>query len=483
MKRGGRGLTVFARTFLLLALALLLMQGVALLLVYVYPPKRMPSIEMPQVVALLSSQMPSDDERLRVTTTDDAPALPADGEYRDDPWVREVLARWLGTDIDRIRFYSRPLQPDLQRQGIPPPPPPPVVMGGEFPPMPETGPDAGLFRAPPAAAMRPRDRLLFGPQDDFIVAVRRSDGRWQVVEYDGGVRPERIGREFGLLGGIGLLVMLPLAWWFARTLSAQIARFAQAADEMGHDPNGAAPLPSDGPYEIRRAAESFNAMQTRLNRLLRERTNMAGAIAHDLRTPLARLAFRLHEVPFRTDLRQRAMADIEEMEAMISAALEFIRDSGRVRERERLDFRQLVESVTDDFADTGRPVTLQPGAAVLLDGDPLALRRVLLNLIGNALKYGKCARLSLAIADGRCRLWIDDDGPGVDPAQHEQLFTPFFRGETSRNRDTGGIGLGLAIARDVVLAHCGEICLHNRPEGGLRVTVILPLTATADKTA
>lgn len=479
MKHGGRGLTVFARTFLLLALALLLMQGLALLLVYVYPPKRMPSIEMPQVVALLSSQMPSNDERLRVTTTDDAPVLPAGGEYRDDPWVREVLARWLGTDTDRIRFYSRPLQPGLQQQSIPPP-----MVGGEFPPMPETGPDAGLFRAP-AAAMRPRGRPLFERfrlQDDFIVAARRSDGRWQVVEYDGRLRPERMGLQLGLLGGIGLLVMLPLAWWFARALSAQIARFAQAADEMGRDPNGAAPLPSHGPYEIRRAAESFNAMQTRLNRLLRERTHMAGAIAHDLRTPLTRLTFRLHELPSRTDLRQRAMADIEEMEAMISAALEFIRDSVRVRERERLDFRQLVESVADDFADTGRPVTLQPGEAVLLDGDPLALRRVLLNLVGNALKYGKCARLSMATADGQCRLWIDDDGPGIDPAQREQLFTPFFRGETSRNRDTGGIGLGLSIAQDVVLAHGGEIRLDNRPEGGLRVTVTLPLTAAADKT-
>lgn len=481
MKRGGRGLTVFTRTFLLLALALLLMQCVALVLVYVHPPKRMPSIEMPQVIALLSSQMPSDDERLHVTTTDAAPTLPAGGEYRDDPWVREVLARWLGTDIDRIRFYSRSLQPDLQQQGIQPPPP---VVHGEFPPMPETGPDAGSFRAPAAEAMRPRARPLFGLQDDFIVAARRSDGRWQVVEYDGRVRPERIGLEFGLLGGIGLLVMLPLAWWFARTLSAQIARFAQAADEMGRDPNGTAPLPNHGPYEIRRAAESFNAMQTRLNRLLRERTHMAGAIAHDLRTPLARLAFRLHEVPFRTDLRERAMGDIEEMEAMISAALEFIRDSVRVRVRERLDFRQLVQRVADDFADTGRPVSVQPGEAVLLDGDPLALRRVLLNLVGNALKYGKCARLSMTTTDGgQCRLWIDDDGPGVDPAQHEQLFTPFFRGETSRNRDTGGIGLGLSIAQDVVLAHGGEIHLDNRPEGGLRVTVILPLTAVKGKAA
>lgn len=191
-------------------------------------------------------------------------------------------------------------------------------------------------------------------------------------------------------------------------------------------------------------------MQARLNRLINERTHMVGAIAHDLRTPLARLAFRLDSAP--ASLREKAITDIEEMKAMISAALDFIRDHSRPGAREMLDFRLLVESVADDLSDTGHEVSFEPGNSVPLSGDPLALRRMVTNLVENALEYGTRARLSLQrTGSNTCRLWIDDDGPGIDPAQREQLFMPFFRGEASRNRETGGIGLGLSAAHNIVL--------------------------------
>jgi two-component system OmpR family sensor kinase len=303
----------------------------------------------------------------------------------------------------------------------------------------------------------------------FVAAARLADGRWRVVERVGsGVG---IGRTFALMFAMGLIALLPLAWWFSSALAGPIRRFAAAADHMGQDAN-APPVPLEGPAEILRAAASFNAMQARINRLVGERTQMVAAIAHDLRTPLARLSFRLDGLP--AEAREKASADIAEMSQMIEAALEFIREQHRRGARERLDLRLLVESVVDEQSDIGNAVELSTGPSAPLRGDPLALRRMVGNLVDNALKYGQRARLSLhGEADGYA-LNIDDDGPGVDATRAEHLFMPFVRGETSRNRETGGIGLGLATARSIVLAHGGDIALSNRSEGGLRVTVTLP---------
>jgi len=224
---------------------------------------------------------------------------------------------------------------------------------------------------------------------------------------------------------------------------------------------------------MRDAVDSFNNMQTRLNRLLQERTQMMGAIAHDLRTPLTRLAFRLEDLP--SGLREKVSADIQEMKMMIASVLEFIRDRSLAPRRERLDFRLLVESVVDDLSDLGYDVNLQPGAPITLQGDPIALKRAIVNLIDNALKYGERARVRVQVTDAQCILQIDDDGPGIAPEFQDSVFEPFFRVENSRNRDTGGIGLGLAAVRSIVLDHGGEVRVQNRKEGGLRATVSLPI--------
>lgn len=281
----------------------------------------------------------------------------------------------------------------------------------------------------------------------------------------------RVGRQVALFFLGGLLVLLPLALSFSRALAAPIREFARAADHLGRDPR-AAPLPLQGPREIIRAAESFNTMQTRLNRMVAERTQMLGAIAHDLRTPLARLAFRLDKLPGSD--QEKAQADIGEMTAMIAAALDLLRDQSMDAPRGPLDLRSLVENVVDGLADTGQNVVLEPGPSATVDGDPVALRRLVTNLVDNALKYGRRARLRLLLDRDACRLEVDDDGPGVDPAQAEQLFTPFFRGEASRNRGTGGIGLGLSVVQDVATRHGGDVMLANRAEGGLRATLVLP---------
>ncbi len=487
--RRRRGLSIFARTFLLLAVGLLTAQAVGLGLLVLRTPVYEAPVHPPEVVAVLSTRMPAGTQTLKVKESAEAP-VPASGQRRDR-FAEAMLAQWLEVDAARVRFYrvshdgERALPPfpqDALRQQ-------PMAMHGEGGPPPGGGdggppqdggwmPDDGRGMGPPPFA---RDgRRWEGPRgfapespllDGFTAALRQPDGRWRSVQSPG----RRLSTEFkthvALLILAGLLANVPLALWFSRALSAPIQRFAEAADRLGRNPD-AAPLKRSGPSEIVRAADSFNAMQARLNRLVNERTHMVAAIAHDLRTPLARLSFRLEGL--QAPLREKTLADIEEMKAMISAALDFIQNDRHRGERAMLDFRLLVESVVDNAADIGADAELVPGPPVTVDGDPLALRRMVMNLVENALKYGRCARLQLRREHDECVLWIDDDGPGIDPSQREQLLLPFVRGESSRNRDTGGIGLGLSVAHSIVLAHGGDLSLDNRDEGGLRVSVRLP---------
>jgi len=305
----------------------------------------------------------------------------------------------------------------------------------------------------------------------FLAARQLREGRWLIVEHRAEGFPNALQRRAMLLFALGIAALLPLAWLFAYALSAPIRRFAEAALRFGRDASGPM-LPREGPAEMLLAVDSFNAMQARLNRMLQERTHMVGAIAHDLRTPLTRLAFRLDDLP--APLGEKVNADIQEMKSMISAALDFIRDRSLNTGRERLDFRLLVESIVDDQRDLDHDVTLEPGAAITLNGNRIALRRLVGNLLDNALKYGERARLRLRVEQGLCVLEIDDDGPGIPEQMQQRVFDPFFRIEASRNRDTGGFGLGLASVHAIVLDHGGEITLANRRGGGLRVCVSLP---------
>jgi two-component system OmpR family sensor kinase len=308
----------------------------------------------------------------------------------------------------------------------------------------------------------------------FAIGVRQADGLWRIVSKPAETFPSIFEQELLWLFGLGLLVLLPIAWLFARTLAAPIRQFADAAERLGSDAN-APPVPRHGPREMLRAVDSFNAMQARINRMMQERTHMIGAIAHDLRTPLARLSFRLDGLP--SPLGEKVEADIQEMKTMISAALDFIHDRSLGLHKQRLDFRLLVESVADDLVDVGHDVVVQAGPAITLEGDPVALRRAVVNLVENGLKYGERVRMYPRTADSECLLEIDDDGPGIPDALQRQVFEPFFRMEASRNRGTGGIGLGLATVRAIVFDHGGTVELRNRKDGGLRVVMALPLAA------
>jgi signal transduction histidine kinase len=312
------------------------------------------------------------------------------------------------------------------------------------------------------------DDLIFGP---FRVSIKLGNGTWRSVEpLSGGFDPWRWRALLWLV--VAIIVVAPFAWILARRLVRPIRLFATAAERLGRDPQ-ASPLLLAGPSELAEAAMAFNEMQARLKRYVEGRTTMIGAIAHDLRTPLMRLAMRLEHVP--AEVRTEAESDIEEMDQRISAAMAYVRDTMRPARRQKLDLRSLAESVTDDFADGGHKITLAPGEAVVMEGDAPGLKALLANLISNAVKYGSDAVVRCYAEGAFAVIEVIDSGPGMDDNDLKNAFEPFFRAERSRARETGGIGLGLASVRAVAGAHGGEARLENRREGGMIARVTLPL--------
>jgi signal transduction histidine kinase len=214
-------------------------------------------------------------------------------------------------------------------------------------------------------------------------------------------------------------------------------------------------------------------MQARIRRYVDDRVTMAAAMAHDLRTPLMRLSLRVEKAE--PDLRTAMEADIAEMKEMIGAALAFVRDIGRAPRRQRLSLRALVESVADEMADLGADVVVELGEDIVIDADVAGLKALLANLIGNAVAYAGAARVRIVRSDGHALIEVADEGPGLPEDMLDKVFEPFFRAEPSRNRTTGGSGLGLASARAVARAHGGDVVLANRPGGGLLARTMLPL--------
>lgn len=313
------------------------------------------------------------------------------------------------------------------------------------------------------------EHILIAP---FQLGVLQPDGRWTVVQRKPLVGLSSWQRRLALWFSLSALAMAPVAWIFARRLTKPIKVFADAAERLGRDPL-APPLEVRGPAEIGVAVRAFNEMQQRLRRYVEDRTAMMGAIAHDLRTPLTRLRFRIEGLP--EDQRRKYAADLDQMEEMITATLAFVRDATRPNERTHLELSSLVESLCDEMAETGSLTEVERGEKVVLQGDPMALRRLVSNLLENAVKFGGRARARVFADAGNAIVEIDDDGPGIPAADSEKVFEPFYRREPSRSRQTGGIGLGLAVVRSIARGHGGDVSLINRVGGGLTARVNLPI--------
>ena len=292
-------------------------------------------------------------------------------------------------------------------------------------------------------------------------------------------------RSFWQLGlvldiSVRLAALMLAAWWGARWLSQPIHRLARAARELGADIHRP-PLPEDGTTECREASRVFNQMQARIRQQLAERDRFVAAVSHDLRTPLTRLRLRAENLHDGTE-RERFARDIGEMDAMITATLDHLRGVASAEPVVLLDIHALLQSIADDEQACGHAVSLV-GQSAPLAGQVGAMRRCIGNLVGNAVRYGGGAEITLSDGAQAVHIVVRDHGPGLPLPELDKVFAPFYRVEESRNRHSGGMGLGLAIAHDIVQSHQGQLELRNAPDGGLVATVVLPRGQWQDKAA
>ncbi len=306
----------------------------------------------------------------------------------------------------------------------------------------------------------------------FYARVRLSDGQW--VSFENQVNKELLASSSTLiwtllilLAIVALISLLAVRW-----LIRPISMLTQAARQLGTDINQP-PLRESGPVEVVQAARAFNAMQSQLKRFIEDRGRLLSAISHDLKTPITRMRLRA-EMLEDAGQRESFIRNLDEMQQITSETLDFLR-SEEIREPlQQLDLCELLSSLQQQADELQQPVTLQPCPPLSVMARPQALKRCLGNLIDNAIKYGDKADISASHEAPHVVIRVTDHGPGIADDQLEQVFEPFYRIEHSRNRDSGGSGLGLSIARNIALSLGGELHLHNLPEGGLQATLLLP---------
>jgi signal transduction histidine kinase len=304
------------------------------------------------------------------------------------------------------------------------------------------------------------------------VAVPLSGSQWLVASTALPEASPIYSHQFIVSMAVMALVIVLVSIYAARRVTAPLADLASAAQRLGRDVH-APPIPETGTRETRQASRAFNDMQARLRETIDNRTSLLAAISHDLRTPLTLLRLRAENVADAEE-RDRMLATLGEMEAMIATTLQYARDEIASEPERAIDVAALLASLADDMSDAGLDVTLAPAQPMTIRCRPTALKRALRNLLDNAVKYGTRAHVALRDTGREAEITIDDDGPGLAPEEIARVFEPFYRVEGSRSRDTGGIGLGLAITRSLIERQGGSVTLANRTEGGLRASVRLP---------
>lgn len=330
------------------------------------------------------------------------------------------------------------------------------------------------------ATGRPRHWPPHRPPMTLQLAVKLVDGSWLNAETlapgpaPAWALPSLVSLALSA-SLVGVAVVLAV-----RRITRPLTRLASAADALGRG-EASPSLELQGPSDVRRTVAAFNRMQGRLRRYVDDRTQMLAAISHDLRTPITSLRLRA-ELVEDDETRERMLATLEEMQKMVEGTLAFAREEGTAEPTRVVDLAALIESTVVDLADLGADAHFAGVGRLPYTCRPLALRRALRNLIENAVRYGRCARVSLGCNQEAIEIVIEDDGPGIPAEMFERVFEPFVRLEGSRSQETGGIGLGLAIARSIARGHGGDIVLRIRPAGGLQVSLTLPTIAGADST-
>lgn len=307
---------------------------------------------------------------------------------------------------------------------------------------------------------------------EIILAMQIPDGRWLASTT---FAPEGTSGEVFLLGASTFIIfafVLAAALWIASRVARPLQDLTAAAQKVG-----AAGEPQEvtvqGPGDVRQTLEAFNAMSRRVSHLLGEKDVMLGALGHDLRTPLASLRIRLETMEPEAE-RLKAIRTIEEASELLEDILELARQ-GRSKETiQTMDIAILVQDMVEDYAETGAPVSLASFEKGPVACRPVLFRRALRNLIDNAVSYGERARLSVTRANGEVLVKVEDDGPGMSAEALASAADPFYRGDASRNRTTGGAGLGLTLADAIAKAHGGSLRLANRTPHGLTATIVLP---------
>jgi len=311
------------------------------------------------------------------------------------------------------------------------------------------------------------------PEAHYVALVQLGDGSWLSFTPPKRSWGLRANARIAVIVALGLVATLLVAWIATRQLATPLQRFASAARRFGDDLR-APPIDVEGPEEIRQAIIAFNTMQAQIQHFVTERTHMLASISHDLRAPLTRMRLR-SEFMEDLDHQRKLIRDVDEMQSMINAALAFFREDTQREASTAFDLSELLHTIVDDYRDQGIAVDFAGPAHLVYRGRPLGIKRVIVNLLENAVKYAHHPAIALAHDDQAVRIEISDEGPGIPEAALQQVFDPFFRLEASRNRDTGGVGLGLSAARAIVREQGGELTLSNRAVGGLLAQVVLPL--------
>ena len=308
----------------------------------------------------------------------------------------------------------------------------------------------------------------------FYVSLQLMDGTWLNFAFASVNSLPLSSVSHILVLGLSISALLIFGVVAMRLITRPIDQLATAAEEFGR---GGQPedVPESGVSEVRRAAGAFNRMRDRIRRMIEDRTQMIAAISHDLRTPITRLKLRAEFVEDPEE-QQKMLADLDQMEAIIRSTLAFAREDNDTEPSEPVDLAEMLRTVAENNPPARLNLVRNDDAhvGVTILGRPVALLRCFNNLVENAIRYGRTADISIFVRPDAVEVAVDDQGPGIPEDRIKDVFRPFVRLEESRNRDSGGAGLGLAIVRSVILAHGGSIALQNREEGGLRALVRLP---------